>query len=65
MTDAGNTAGPNPRKYRIDGMDCGNCAITIESSIQQLPGVEAATVSFTTETMEVVGTIGPDAIELG
>jgi Cd2+/Zn2+-exporting ATPase len=62
MTDGGTAAEQHPKKYRIAGMDCGNCALTIESSLLQLPGVEAATVSFTTETMEVVGDIGVDAI---
>lgn len=37
--------------------------MTIESAIRQLNGVEDATVSFTTETLEVGGDIELDAIE--
>jgi len=50
-------------KLRIAGMDCGNCALTIEDSIRKLPGVEDASVSFTTETMEVSGEVSQDTIE--
>jgi len=57
------TAGNEPLKVKIVGMDCGSCAMTIESSMRQLPGVEEATVSFTTETMEVSGEVELDAIE--
>ncbi|MCC7258373.1 MAG: cation-translocating P-type ATPase [Gammaproteobacteria bacterium] len=45
----------NPLRVKIQGMDCGSCALTIESSIRKLPGVKAVSVSFTTETMEVTG----------
>jgi Cd2+/Zn2+-exporting ATPase len=62
MAHAGNTAEQGPKKYRIAGMDCGNCALTIEASLGQLAGIEAVTVSFTTETMEVLGDVGADAI---
>jgi len=57
------TAGNEPLKVKIVGMDCGSCAMTIESSMRQLPGVEEATVSFTTETMEISGEVELDAIE--
>jgi Cd2+/Zn2+-exporting ATPase len=52
-----------PLKVRIAGMDCGNCALTIENSIRKLPGVEQADVSFTTESMEVVGQVDLHDIE--
>ena len=39
----------DPIKLKIVGMDCGSCAMTIESSMRQLPGVEDATVSFNRE----------------
>jgi len=63
MTEVDRATEQRPNKYRIAGMDCGDCALTIESSIQQLPGVEAATVSFTNETMEIVGDVEVNAIE--
>jgi heavy metal translocating P-type ATPase len=53
----------DPLKVKIVGMDCGSCAMTIESSMRQLPGVESASVSFTTETMEVVGNVDVEDIE--
>ena len=63
QTVAGTAPADNPIKVKIVGMDCGSCAMTIESSMRQLNGVEDATVSFTTETMEVTGSIGMEAIE--
>lgn len=53
----------NPIKLKIVGMDCGSCAMTIESSMRQLPGVEEATVSFTTESMEITGNVELNDIE--
>jgi Cd2+/Zn2+-exporting ATPase len=50
-------------KFKIAGMDCGSCAMTIENSMRQLPGVASASVSFTTETMEVRGSVSREAIE--
>lgn len=38
---------------RIGGMDCGGCAKTIAATLQQLPGVGEATVSFATERLNV------------
>lgn len=54
----------SPLKVRIGGMDCGSCAMTIESSMRQLPGVQNASVSFTTETMDVYGDVSIDDIAL-
>src|SRR5438093_12640507 len=33
-------------EFTIEGMDCGDCAITIEKAVAGLPGVEAASVNF-------------------
>ncbi|BAU15841.1 cation-transporting ATPase (plasmid) [Leptolyngbya sp. NIES-3755] len=38
---------------QIGGMDCGGCAKTIEATLQQLPGIAEAKVSFTTERLNV------------
>ncbi|MGG6264081.1 heavy metal translocating P-type ATPase [Leptolyngbya sp. AN03gr2] len=38
---------------QIGGMDCGGCAKTIEATLQQLPGVTEAKVSFATERLSV------------
>ncbi|MDJ0927285.1 MAG: cation-translocating P-type ATPase [Gammaproteobacteria bacterium] len=52
-----------PLKVKIAGMDCGSCAITIENSMRQLPGVESASVSFATESMEIDGEVSLADIE--
>jgi len=49
------------RRFKVGGMDCGSCALTIENALRQLPGVESATVSFTAESLEVAGGV-PDAV---
>lgn len=54
MTSEPEADGPS-KQYRIAGMDCGSCAITLESALQSIPGVLRARVSVTTETAEVVG----------
>jgi len=51
-----------PLKVKIAGMDCGSCAMTIENSMRQLPGVQSATVSFATESMEVDGDVSLEDI---
>ena len=38
---------------QIGGMDCGGCAKTIEATLQQLPGIAEAKVSFATERLNV------------
>src|SRR5688500_16483369 len=40
-------------KLRLSGMDCADCAISIERSISSMPGVESAQVSFATSTADV------------
>ncbi len=53
----------DPLKVKIVGMDCGSCAMTIENSMLQLEGVQEASVSFTTESMEVSGDVSMEEIE--
>ncbi|MBB3893312.1 Co/Zn/Cd efflux system component/copper chaperone CopZ [Phenylobacterium haematophilum] len=38
-------------RYRITGMDCGDCAAKIEKAVGKLPGVEEARVSIATSLM--------------
>jgi Cd2+/Zn2+-exporting ATPase len=49
-------------KYQITGMDCANCALTLERSLGQLPGVEAVTVNFTAATLEARGSFDAQAL---
>ena len=49
-------------RYRIEGMDCADCALTLERSIAQLNGVDQVQVNFATATLEAVGSLDPQAI---
>ena len=39
------------QKYRIEGLDCANCANEIESALRKLDGFDGAVVSFSTGTI--------------
>jgi Cd2+/Zn2+-exporting ATPase len=49
------TATPSPAtcRLRIDGMDCGDCAATIQSSLSSLAGVRSVAVSFANRTADI------------
>jgi Cd2+/Zn2+-exporting ATPase len=55
-----NTAAPF--RMRILGMDCSECAMTIEDAIRKIDGVETAQVNFTTEVLEGTGTASEEKI---
>ncbi|MEJ1934047.1 heavy metal translocating P-type ATPase [Nostoc sp. NIES-2111] len=38
---------------KIAGMDCGNCAKTVEVGLRQIPGIKEASVNFATQQMQV------------
>ena len=38
-------------KFKIDGLDCANCANELESSIASLEEVKTASISFMTQRM--------------
>src|SRR4051794_41941473 len=42
---------PGARRFRVEGMDCGACAKTVEQAVAVLPGVSSAQVSFGNGTM--------------
>jgi Cd2+/Zn2+-exporting ATPase len=52
------------RRFRVEGMDCGACAKTVEQAVAALAGVEGAQVSFGNGTMAVEGK-APDEDILG
>ena len=33
-------------KYKLDGLDCANCAARLEDKVKKVDGVEDASVSF-------------------
>ena len=39
------------KKFKMENLDCANCAAKMESAIKQLPGVNDATVSFMTQKL--------------
>lgn len=41
---------------RIENLDCANCAAKLERALQQVAGVEEATVSFMTQKIVIKGT---------
>jgi Cd2+/Zn2+-exporting ATPase len=57
-----NTSIPTPFRLRISGMDCSECAMTIEDAIRKLDGVETAQVNFTTEVLEGTGSADAEKI---
>ena len=61
MTDGSALPAPTLR-LKVSGMDCGSCALTIESALARLDGVRRAQVDFTTETLEVEGRTTPEAV---
>jgi Cd2+/Zn2+-exporting ATPase len=52
------------RRFRVEGMDCGACAKTVEQAVAALAGVDGAQVSFGNGTMAVEGR-APDEDILG
>ena len=43
----------DPLKMRIEGMDCGACAIKIEGALKRIPGIADIQVSYATGTLSL------------
>lgn len=41
------------KAFRLEGLDCANCAAKIERAINELDGVKSATVNFMTTKMVI------------
>lgn len=41
------------KKFKLQDLDCANCAAKMEDAIRKIPGVNDATVSFMTQKMTV------------
>ena len=41
------------KKFKLEDLDCANCAAKMEEAIKKIPGVNDATVSFMTQKMTV------------
>ena len=43
------------KTFKLEGLDCANCAAKIESTVKKLDGVYSATVNFMTAKMTIEG----------
>jgi heavy metal translocating P-type ATPase len=50
-------------RLKIQGMDCGSCALTIEQAVRAVPGIASVRVDFTTETLEATGSASRETVE--
>ena len=41
------------KKFKLEDLDCANCAAKMEDAIKKIPGVNDASVSFMTQKMKV------------
>ena len=39
--------------FKLEDLDCANCAAKMEAAVKKLPGVKNATVSFMTQKMTI------------
>jgi len=49
-------------RYQIDGMDCANCALTLEHSLSQIEGVDEVQVNFSTASLRASGNFNPQLL---
>ncbi len=43
------------KSFKLEGLDCANCAAKIEQAVKKLAGVSSATVNFLTTKMVIEG----------
>ena len=48
------------KKFKLEDLDCANCAAKMEEGIKKIPGVNDASVSFMTQKMNVEFEDGAD-----
>ncbi|MCB0115862.1 MAG: heavy metal translocating P-type ATPase [Caldilineaceae bacterium] len=48
--------------FRITGMDCAQCAQTVETGVRQLPGVAVCSLNFTSEKLRLRGDVTPETV---
>ncbi|MBE2222690.1 MAG: heavy metal translocating P-type ATPase [Anaerolineae bacterium] len=48
--------------YHITGMDCADCARSLEKGVGKLDGIDLCQISFTTETLRIQGNVAPETI---
>lgn len=47
-------AGKDSLVFTIQGMHCGNCGLTIDEAVREVPGVARAQTSFQSGTTEII-----------
>jgi Cd2+/Zn2+-exporting ATPase len=52
----------NPQNFRITGMDCADCAKSIEKGVGKLDGVTTCAINFGAATLKVEGNAGREAV---
>ena len=50
------------RVYRVEGLDCADCASAIQVDLEKLPEVEQAKLDFTRGTLSVTGEVSPEVV---
>ncbi len=48
--------------YRVDGLDCADCAEKVRKRVSRIPGVSSASLSFATAKLTVVQTVAPELV---
>ena len=51
VTNEASPAALGALKLRVEGMDCGTCALKIENALKRLPGVSEINVNYSSETL--------------
>ena len=54
---------PNTRVYQVAGLDCADCARTVEKGVAGLPGVRAARVDFAAAQLFLEGDVPPAVVQ--
>ena len=49
-------------RYQIEGMDCANCALTLERTLSKVEGVDDVQVNFSTSSMHASGNFAPELV---
>jgi len=53
------SSNPQETQFSIEGMDCADCALSLERSLAQIDGVEQVRVNYTTGLMDASGNFNP------
>ncbi|HRV94269.1 MAG TPA: cation transporter, partial [Anaerolineae bacterium] len=48
--------------FQVTGLDCANCAKSVETGVRQLAGVQTCELTFTSEKLRVTGAVEPQSI---